>query len=211
MAVLRIFVDVSVCPRCLIASRWKLCSEGEISFLFSENVSLISLWSSPLFCEKSFISYEFLCNALCALCGSIAFECCFSFWNTFCLVGLDCAGGSFANLAVFPQIWASFFVGLRFFLKTCRLLVFGLVLIEHCLFLGLFFADFCFADCFFQILWHFCCLNLLLKPYWACFCEDLLILGLFFRICHPDSVFDFLANFSFCWIFLPTHFGLVFR
>jgi len=64
---------------------------------------------------------------------------------------------------------------------------------------------------FFQILWHFCCLNLLLKAYWACFCEDLLILGLFFRICHPDSLFDFLANFSFCWIFLPKHFGLVFR
>jgi len=47
--------------------------------------------------------------------------------------------------------------------------------------------------------------------YWACFCKDLLILGLFFRICHPDSLFDFLANFSFCWIFLPTHFGLIFR
>ena len=31
------------------------------------------------------------------------------------------------------------------FLKTCGLLVFGLVLIEICLF----FADFCFVDCFF--------------------------------------------------------------
>ena len=100
---------------------------------------------------------------------------------------------SAANLAVFPQIWACFFVELRFFLKTCGLLVFGLVLIEICLF----FADFCFADCLF-FKFYFCCLNLLLKAYWARFCEGLLILGLFFRICHPDSLFDFLANFSIC-------------
>ena len=45
----------------------------------------------------------------------------------------------------YPAIWACFFVKLRFFLKTCGLLVFGLVLIEICFF----FADFCFADCFF--------------------------------------------------------------
>jgi len=96
-------------------------------------------------------------------------------------------------------------------LKTCGLLVFGLVLIEICLFFGLVFCRFLFCGLpFFQILWHFYCLNLLLKACWACFCEDLLILGLCFRICHPDSLFDFLANFSFCWIFLPTHFGLVF-
>jgi len=40
MAVLRIFADVSVWPRCLITSRWKLCSEGEILFVLSEIVSL---------------------------------------------------------------------------------------------------------------------------------------------------------------------------
>ena len=56
-AVLRIFVNVSVWPRCLITSRWKLCGEGEILFVFSESVSfalypqsfnflLISLWTS---------------------------------------------------------------------------------------------------------------------------------------------------------------------
>ena len=81
------------------------------------------------------------------------------------------------------------------FLKTCGLLV----LIEICLFFGLVFCRFLFCGLlFFQILWHFYCLNLLLKAYWACFCEDLLILGLFFQICHPDSLFDFLANFAFC-------------
>jgi len=112
----------------------------------------------------------------------------------------------------FPANLGLFFCGVAFFFKTCGLLVFGLVLIEICLFFGLVFADICFADCFFfQISWHFSCLNLLLKAYWACFCEDLIILDLFFRICHPDSLFDFLANFLFRWIFLPTHFWLVFR
>ena len=40
-AILRIFADVSVWPWCLIASRWELRSEGEILFVFSENVSLV--------------------------------------------------------------------------------------------------------------------------------------------------------------------------
>jgi len=35
---------------------------------------------------------------------------------------------------------------------------------------------------FFQCLWHFCCFNVQLKAYWVCFYENLLILGLFFRI-----------------------------
>ena len=76
---------------------------------------------------------------------------------------------------------------LRVFLKTCGLLVFGLVFIEICLFV----ADFSFADCFFRILWHFCCFNLLITAYWVCFYENLLILRLFFRICLPTFLFDF--------------------
>jgi len=32
-----------------------------------------------------------------------------------------------------------------------------------------------------------------------------------FFICNRDSIFDFLANSSYCLIFLPTHFGLVFQ
>jgi len=120
----------------------------------------------------------------------------------------EVVNSSVANLAFFSRSWACFSVELRVFLKTCGLLVFGLVLIEICLF----FAEFCYTDCFIsQIIWHFCRFNLLLKAYWACFCENLLILGLFFRICHPDFMFDFLADFSFCWIFLPTLFGLVFQ
>jgi len=55
------------------------------------------------------------------------------------------AARSVTNLAVFPRIWACFFVELRVFLKTCGWLAFGLVLTEICLF----FEDFCFSDCFF--------------------------------------------------------------
>jgi len=35
--------------------------------------------------------------------------------------------------------------------------------------------------------------------------------GLVFRICLPAFLFHFLVDFSFCWIFLPTHVELVFR
>jgi len=109
---------------------------------------------------------------------------------------------SVANLALFPRIWACFFCGVAFFLKTCRLLV----LIQICLFS----ADFCFADCFFSNFMALCCFNLLPKAYWACFCKNLLILGLFFRIYHPDLLFAFLGDFSFCY-FRANAFGLVFR
>ena len=53
-AVLRIFADVSVWPRCLIASRWKLCSEGEIVFVFSVNVSLV-LYPQSFYLLKIFL------------------------------------------------------------------------------------------------------------------------------------------------------------
>jgi len=110
----------------------------------------------------------------------------------------------------FPANLGLFFVELRVFLKTCGLLVFGLVLIEIFCFLGLLLQISVLRIAFFQILWHFCCFNFLPMAYWACFCENLLILGLFFRIFHRDFLFDFLADFLFCWIYLPTHFGLVF-
>jgi len=50
---------------------------------------------------------------------------------------------------------------------------------------------------FFQILWHFCCFNLLLKAYWACFCENLLILGLFSRFATLLFYLIFLLIFRF--------------
>jgi len=119
---------------------------------------------------------------------------------------------SVANLAVFPRIWACFFVELRVFLKTCGLLVLGLILIEIRLFFGVVFRRFLFCGLlFFQILWDICCFNILLKAYWACFYKKIFILDLFLRICHLAFIFNFLAGFSFCWIFLPTHVGLVFR
>jgi len=94
----------------------------------------------------------------------------------------------------------------RFFLRTYGLLVFGLVLIEICLF----FADFCFADCFFSNFMAILLFESTAKSILGVFLRRFAHFGLVFRICHPDSLFDFPANFSFCWIFLPTHFGLVF-
>ena len=108
---------------------------------------------------------------------------------------------SVASLAFFSRIWACFFVELRVFLKTCRLLVFGLVLIEICLFFGLVFSDFYFADCFFPNFMALLPFQLMLKAYWACFCENLLILGLFFPYLPPW----FFIWFS-CWFFVLLNF-----
>jgi len=104
---------------------------------------------------------------------------------------------SVANLAFFPRIWACFFVELRFFFEDLRVACFWTCfnwnLLVFCRFL------FCIL-LFFQILWHFCRFNLLLKAYCACFCENLLILGLFFRIYHSD-----LFSFS-VWFFILLNF-----
>ena len=40
----------------------------------------------------------------------------------------------------------------------------------------------CFLQiAFFQILWHYCCFNLLQNKIWVCFCVNIHILSLFFR------------------------------
>jgi len=57
---------------------------------------------------------------------------------------------SVANLAVFPRIWTCFYVELRDFLKTCGLLVFGLVLMEIGSFFGLVFCRFLFCGLLFS-------------------------------------------------------------
>ena len=91
-----------------------------------------------------------------------------------------------------------FFVELRVFLKTCGLLVFGLVLIEIYLFLGVVFCKFIFCRLLFcQIFLHFCCFYLLPTVCWACFYENLLILGLFFSICLPIFYIIFFLTFGF--------------
>jgi len=86
---------------------------------------------------------------------------------------------------VLPTLRLSREFGLVFcggaFFKACGLLVPELVLIEICLFL----ADLFCGLPFFRILWHFCCFNLLLTAYWACFYENLLIFNLFFSDLPP--------------------------
>jgi len=104
---------------------------------------------------------------------------------------------------VFPANLGLFFCGVAFFFKTCGLLLFGLVLIEICCFLGLFFADCFFPNFLATLLFQFTAKGILGMFLWK-FAH----FGLVFRICHPVFLFDFLADF---WIFLPTHFGLVFH
>jgi len=119
---------------------------------------------------------------------------------------------SVASLAVFPRIWAYFFVELRdtFFFEglwvPCFWACFSLNLLVFLQISVLWIAFFKF-----YVLWYLCCFNLPLKAYWACFCEHLLILGLVFEICLLACLFNFLADFSFCWIVVPTHVGLVFQ
>jgi len=115
--------------------------------------------------------------------------------------------------AVLPTLWFShefglvFFVELEFFFEDLQLACFWACFNWNLLVFGLVFCRLLVI----QILWHFCSFNLLLKAFWVCFCEILLILGLFFQICHLAFLFNFLADFWFSWIFLPTHVGLVFR
>jgi len=42
------------------------------------------------------------------------------------------------------------------------------------------------------------------------FLWKLLIFSLIFRVCLPAFLFNFVADFSLCWIFLPTHVELVY-
>jgi len=67
----------------------------------------------------------------------------------FPMLPLYLARNSVANLAVFPWIWACFLWICRFFWRLAGCLFLGLFWLKFASFLGLFFADFCIADCFF--------------------------------------------------------------
>jgi len=100
--------------------------------------------------------------------------------------------GSLLNSGAFGLV---FFVDLRVFMKTCGLLVFGLV-----------FADFCLANCFFSnftalLLFHFTT-----KRNLDVFLCKFAHFGLF-RICLPAFIFHYLLVLCFL-IFLPNSVGL---
>ena len=67
MTILRNIADVSVWPRCLIASRWKLCSEGEIIYIFTTNVSLVlypqSFYFLIIFLWRSWMRHIYGCTS----------------------------------------------------------------------------------------------------------------------------------------------------
>jgi len=95
--------------------------------------------------------------------------------------------------SVLPTLQFSCEFGFVFFvnLKACGLLVFGLVFIKICLFFGLVFCRYLHCGLlFYQTSWPFCFFNLLQNEIWACFCRNLLILGLVFQSCFPVFVFN---------------------
>ena len=54
------------------------------------------------------------------------------------------------------------------------------------------------------------CFNLLQKAHWACFCENLVILGLFFRICYHVFLFNYFLIFRFVTFSSQRLLGLFF-
>ena len=113
------------------------------------------------------------------------------------------------------------FVELRFFLKTCGLLVFGLVLFEIYLFSGIWnwnllvcFSQICLLRiAFFRIVWHFCCFNYCLRHIGRVFMKICLFWVCFLRICLPTVYLIFLLIFRFvelsCQSMLGLFYGLI--
>jgi len=123
-----------------------------------------------------------------------------SLWSNQC-----CQPCGFHSICFF--LWSC-----EFFLKTCGLFVYGFVLIEICLFLVLFFADFCFMDCSFQILWHFSVL-MQSTPKGSLglfFVKTCSFLACFFECAPLFFYLIFLSKLHFVKFSCQTHVGLIF-
>ena len=97
-----------------------------------------------------------------------------------------------------------FFVELRFFLRLAGCLF----QLKFTRFFGLFVADFCFSDCFFFKFYGNFLFQFAPKGMWVCFCKNLVILSVFFRICHHPFLNNLLADFLFCCISCQCMLGL---
>jgi len=106
----------------------------------------------------------------------------------------------------FPINFGLLFCGVAVFLKACGLLVLDLINWKVACF-WLVFAKFCFAGSFFSNFMAFLLFQFGEKRSLAGFCVYLLILGLFFRIYLHAFVFDLVADFLFCSVFLPNAFS----
>ena len=104
---------------------------------------------------------------------------------------------SVAKLAAFLRIRFYFFLNLRIFLKTCG---------PDWLFLGLFFANLCFADCLFSKLYRTFTGSIYSKTQSGCSCINLLILALFSLICLLVFVLVYFLIFCFVQYSYKTHF-----
>ena len=120
---------------------------------------------------------------------------------------VSCVQRQCCQLCGFPtNLGLFFFVELEFFFEDLQFACFWACFNWNLLVFGLVFCRLLFI----QIYGTFA-LSIYCWRHFGCFCEILLILGLFFQICHLAFLFNFLADFWFSWIFLPTHVGLVFR
>jgi len=98
-----------------------------------------------------------------------------------------------------------------FFWRLAGCFSFGLFLLIFACFLGLFFADLCFADCFlFQYLWHFCCFNVQLKAHWVCFTKICSFWACFFGFTSLTFYLIFLLIFRFVEFSCQRMLGLFF-
>jgi len=111
----------------------------------------------------------------------------------------------FCQPCSFPANLGLLFCGVAGFFEDLRVACFWAYLIELCLFFWACFLQISFCGLLlFKMLWHFCCFNLLLNVILECFCENLLILGLLFRMCLQVFHLIFVLIILFCWIFLPN-------
>jgi len=158
-----------------------LCLQRQVAKLGSE-----LFYSWPLLRDNNMVTNTRRCNSNY---GSRRFATCRAVWPTL----------------RFSREFGLVFCGVAFF-KVLRAACFWASFIWHLLFFWVFFfTDLCSADCFFfQILWHCWSFNLLLRTIWACFSGNLLFLGLFLLMCLLAFLFNFPADFFFCWIFLPN-------
>ena len=109
---------------------------------------------------------------------------------------------SVANLAFFPRIRACFFCGIASFCEDMRVACFWVCFNWNLLVFWACFFRFLFCGLLFFKLCGTFLFQFIAKDNLGVFCENIILLGVFFRMCLPVFLFSFAADFLFCWIFL---------
>jgi len=110
---------------------------------------------------------------------------------------------SVTNLAFSPRIWACFSVELRVFFEDLRVACFWACFNWNLLvFWACFLQSSVLQIAFFPVFMALLPFQFTAKGTLGMFLWKFAHFALVFCICHPDFMFDFLADFLFCWIFL---------